>query len=371
MTGEQLRPVVIGAATGTGEHQHTGTTGICWVPNDHEPDGTPGLPTRRGRSVLDPTPYAAEMQSVSNAAGDLLRRHGWMPGEVLGSGVEGTVLALSSEMVAKVWHGRSPQDIERLHQFTTAVARAELPFGTPRIVDVLRDENVLITVERRLPGEPMRPGFEPEPPAASEAEAACLTRVLGALAGAETHRDMAVLPVLPGEPAFDDARPFAHSLADLVEQQVARAPGPLSREFGDLDALVAATASSLRSLPSTGPHRLVHGDLIPGNVLVNSTNTVVGVLDFGFFTTLGDPAFDAALTASIFDMYGPRARASESLLDEAFRDVFGHDVARLDAYRAAYALSTANAFSPEGTDGHFAWCVQMLRRPEVIAAVRD
>lgn len=311
------------------------------------------------------------MPSISDAAGDLLRRHGWMPGEVLGSGVEGTVLALSSETVAKVWHGRSSKDIERLHQFTTAVAGAELPFGTPRVVDVLRDEHALVTVERRLCGEPMRPGFEPEPSAATEAEAACLTAVLAALAGAETHPDMAVLPVLPGEPAFDHARPFAHSLADLVENLVARTPGPLSREFDDLDVLVAATASSLRSLPATGRHRLLHGDLIPGNVLVDTAYRVVGVLDFGFFTTLGDPAFDAAITASIFDMYGPRARVSESLLDEAFRDAFDHDVVRLNVYRAAYALTTAHAFSPEGTDGHFAWCVQMLRRPEVIAAVRD
>lgn len=91
----------------------------------------------------------------------------------------------------------------------------------------------------------------------------------------------------------------------------------------------------------------------------------MAVLDFGFLTTVGDPAFDAAVTASIFDMYGPRATATEALLDEALADRFGHDPARLAVHRAAYALVTGNCFSASGSDGHFAWCVRMLRRRDV------
>jgi hypothetical protein len=33
--------------------------------------------------------------------------------------------------------------------------------------------------------------------------------------------------------------------------------------------------------------------------------------------------------------------------------------------RAAYAIATATCFSASGSDGHFAWCVAMLQRPDV------
>lgn len=34
-------------------------------------------------------------------------------------------------------------------------------------------------------------------------------------------------------------------------------------------------------------------------------------------------------------------------------------------YRAAYALAGANAYSAQGEDGHFAWCVATFERPDV------
>ena len=46
------------------------------------------------------------------------------------------------------------------------------------------------------------------------------------------------------------------------------------------------------------------------------------------------------------------------------------DPRRAAVYRAAYAVVTATCFSPTGEDGHFAWCVAMLRRADVQAALR-
>ena len=86
-------------------------------------------------------------------------------------------------------------------------------------------------------------------------------------------------------------------------------------------------------------------------------------------TTVGDPAFDGAVTASIFDMYGPRAADTEAILDAAIAGRFGYDPRRLAVYRAAYALVTSNCFSASGSDGHFAWCVRMLQRPQVLDAL--
>ena len=48
----------------------------------------------------------------------------------------------------------------------------------------------------------------------------------------------------------------------------------------------------------------------------------------------------------------------------------GHDPARLAVHRAAYAIVTATCFSASGSDGHFAWCVAMLARPDVRRCLR-
>ena len=39
-------------------------------------------------------------------------------------------------------------------------------------------------------------------------------------------------------------------------------------------------------------------------------------------------------------------------------------------HRAAYAIVIATCFSATGEDGHFAWCVAMLGRDEVLAVLR-
>ena len=97
------------------------------------------------------------------------------------------------------------------------------------------------------------------------------------------------------------------------------------------------------------------------NIHVDTAGNPVAVLDFGFLTAAGDPTFDAAITASIFDMYGPQAAKTEAILDDAL----AADPERRAIYRAAYALATANCFSASGSDGHFAWCVRMLERTEI------
>lgn len=62
-------------------------------------------------------------------------------------------------------------------------------------------------------------------------------------------------------------------------------------------------------------------------------------------------------------------RATEARLQASFERRLGHDPERLDVYRAAYALATSTCFDPSGRDGHFTWCVDLLNRPSVRAAV--
>lgn len=64
---------------------------------------------------------------------------------------------------------------------------------------------------------------------------------------------------------------------------------------------------------------LVHGDLIPANLLFTD-GAAPGEIDFGFQRTYGDPDFDVAITPAIFDMYGPDAKRITRVLTRALAD---------------------------------------------------
>jgi aminoglycoside phosphotransferase (APT) family kinase protein len=121
----------------------------------------------------------------------------------------------------------------------------------------------------------------------------------------------------------------------------------------DVDTILTDTVAALHSLRPAAP-RLVHGDLIAANVLGSGAHATA-VLDFGFLSTAGDPAFDAAIAASCFDMWGSRARDGERELEQAFVSAFEQDRHRYSIYRAAYALTTACCFGTDLSEGHFAW----------------
>ncbi len=75
--------------------------------------------------------------------------------------------------------------------------------------------------------------------------------------------------------------------------------------------------------------------------------------------------FDAALTASFTDMYSPDAVRNEARLQKAITRRLPFDSVTYAVYRAAYALITSCSYSNDGSDGHFAWCVRLLRRPDI------
>lgn len=136
----------------------------------------------------------------------------------------------------------------------------------------------------------------------------------------------------------------------------------------DFDRRYASLRKRLAVLESY-PETVIHGDLVPENILVDDQARPVAVLDFGFLTTAGDPRLDAAIAACVMNMYGPHAPAiTDALTAQAAQDL-GYPLDVLLIYQATYAVTTANAFTPDGSDGHFAWCINQLRRPDIADAL--
>ncbi|WP_416965466.1 phosphotransferase family protein [Streptomyces sp. Agncl-13] len=295
------------------------------------------------------------------------RGHG-PPVRPLAAGVEGAVYRLGDGTVGKVWSGRRPAGVELMRRVYEDIAghAALLPFATPEILAVEEHDGVLVTYERELGGVPLRsdsavvaPGRE----LAARETGALLTvlRGLAAVPGTEAMRRLTAQgddrPLWEGHARFPDA------LAALVLRAVRRHGDLLAAQVPDLAGIVRRTVDSLRALPDGGPVSVVHGDLVPPNIHVDDTGAPVAVLDFGFLTTAGDPAFEAAVAAAVWDMYGPYAERHTVTLTRLFAEEFRYPPDTLVLYRRAYALATYDLFSSDGGDGHFRWCAGVLTRP--------
>jgi hypothetical protein len=274
----------------------------------------------------------------------LLRAAGYPVTHEVGRGMEGVVAALDEERVVKVWDRRPRAEVDRLRVFYDAVhgglEEAGVGLAVPRIVDVGDVAGLVVTVHPMLRGR-AEPGSGPGP----------VVEVLAGLSQVAVRPEMAVLPVPDGERPFDPAVPFGVSLGDLVLRRAVL--------LGDLlpDGVADRMAEALRAVPPVPP-RLVHGDLGPVHVLLDGGRPV-GLLDFGYVSTLGDPAFDAAVAACLQDMFGPGAAAATAAFDDLVVRRFGHDPAMLVLYRAAYGLVTASCLV--GHPGqHLDWCLDLV-----------
>lgn len=271
--------------------------------------------------------------------------------------------------MAKVWRERGTASLERLQSCYADVAAAGLPFETPEIVTVERIDGSSVTYERKLPGTPLQARLRFDDLEIEAAAAGCVTEVLGALAAVPATASMRQLAALDEDrPLWDGADSFPAALDGLLSRRAERFGPVIRARLPDFDRRLAALRDRLPTLGGR-PDAVIHGDLFGENILVDDAARPLAVLDFGFLTTAGDPRLDAAITAAVMNMYGPHALAITLDLTPRIARGLGYPADVLLVYQAAYAVATASAFTPDGTDGHFAWCLRQLTRPDITEAL--
>jgi hypothetical protein len=289
---------------------------------------------------------------------DHFARLGYPAARPLAAGVEGAVYHLGDGLVAKVWGRRRVSELLLWQDFYADVAASGLSFATPVVLRVEEIDGRGVTLERELPGTPLL--IDADSSTVDTGVVESIIAVLQELATVPSTAAMRRLPVLDEDSAFRrDGDDFPTALIALLDRRTARSRDVLRARVADFDRRYAVVVALLGQLDRT-PDTVVHGDLFADNVLADATGRPAAVLDFGFLSGAGDPRFDAAVTAGIMNMYGPHAAAITESLTERLATALGYSTDVLRLYRAAYAIATSTAFTPDGTDGHFAWCARQL-----------
>jgi Phosphotransferase enzyme family len=284
--------------------------------------------------------------------------------EPLATGMEGAVYRLGRGLVAKVWGTDKPlAELLAVQEFHADLARQPLPFTTPELIDVAAVDGRSVTIERELHGRPLQDHVVAGAGVPALVEE-CLGIVLESLASVPDLPSAHALAVLSEPRPFRDGVDWPTALTALLERRLSRFGDQLRAAVDDFPAVFALLTPALGAIGSRRAG-VVHGDICGVNILVDDDLRPTALLDWGFLSTAGDPAFDASVASGIFEMYGDDARSIDDRLVDVLARRLGIPREHLLVYRAAYAVATSNAYDPEGSDGHFAWCIRTLRRGDV------
>jgi aminoglycoside phosphotransferase (APT) family kinase protein len=288
----------------------------------------------------------------------------------LAAGVEGAIYDLGDAAIAKVWRQRQVGELELMQRFYRDVSAAGLPFATPEIVNIEQANGSTVSYEAKLPGQPLQLRLSTDDRRPEPVAARCVIDVLQALASVPSTTSMRQVAVLDEDRPFwtEGEDSFLAALLDLLHRRAERFGEVIRSNLPDFDLRYACLRDRLAELTDR-PNTVIHGDLFAGNIHVNADGHPLAVLDFGFLTTAGDPRFDAAIAANIMNMYAPQAPAITRELTASVAAELGYPLDILLVYQAAYAVATSNAFTDDGSDGHFAWCIAQLNRQDVASAL--
>ncbi|MFI5697480.1 phosphotransferase family protein [Kribbella sp. NPDC051586] len=292
-----------------------------------------------------------------------LRVLGYGDAEQIDIGMQGAVFRLGGGKVAKIWFYAGEEELRTLGELYGTI-EGQMPFRTPRMLDLRQPGPYWVTIGAELPGVPLRSVAPAYGTAGWERARDCVVDVLAALAEIEAPEVLHRMTVLDeADPFRPEGVSWIEALTDLVRRRVARFGDQLAAVIDNFDAKVERLLNQLSELkePET---RLVHGDVTAGNILVDGDLWPVALLDLGLLTMPGDPVFDAAAAGSLIELWSPRVREVEAAFDQAFVEQLGYDAEQLLLYRRIHSLLIANAHDqdPYGRDSAVPLAAKLFNR---------
>ncbi len=292
----------------------------------------------------------------------ILEKYGLSDATALGGGMEAKVYAYGNNKALKIYEGTSTFDeLEVLRQFYALLDAELVNYSFPQIDEVFQEENCVVTIERFLQGTPL--SFVLSSLSHEQMNSVIqnyLTMVLN-LSKLGTPKNLSRLKLFdPHQLSQTTEGDWHQFLIRFLNFQLSHIESNLKRDV-TLFLEKFEILSQILSFPYEGAYQLIHGDICPGNVLIDEQYHPTALLDFGLLTMYGDPYFDLATSWVFFDMYDELkanlyGRFRDILLDRVGQDKQG----LLHRYILIYSILSANTYSRDCSDGHYHWCINNL-----------
>lgn len=311
--------------------------------------------SREDVSAIDPQARAAALRHFN------LDQAAW-----LGKGTEAEVYRLSESRVLKLYADpRRATKLEVLKSFYASLQPASLGFALPEIYDIVSIQGLLAVEERRIEGRPLAdvlPTLEEK--AAADVRHVYLDAVLKLGEVQSPYGRARYLLFDDADTSDASSSSFGELIYQLARVKLERRRAALTRDVVGLNEKDRALGEACRLQAGDGPRSVIHGDFFPGNVLVDPSLVVRGVVDFGSFTMFGDRLYDVALACVLYDMYGPnRVTVRDELVALAVERLGSHAESALYRYAMAYAFLSCDLYADPGglrEDDHYRWAVDLL-----------
>jgi hypothetical protein len=289
------------------------------------------------------------------ARAETMREFGLGEGSILAVGHEAEVLALDESRVLRIYKPAADLAIiAGRRAFYDSLNRSTVPFSVTDVLEEHLNGGIVSVVERRIPGMSLDVALQTMQGSVRD------YALLGFVDAASQIRLLASSLPRPGELLG------AHQLKcdrwdDFLLQRAQRG---LASHADRLDGMEGMTESARRALDHLGnllsrtvepTVALVHGDYHLGNVMVDGSGRITGVVDFGALTLAGDADLDLACT--ILNLTGvPAITREDRRLVSEHATRLGGSPETVELYSLYYAFR----FLGEAREGLFRWCVEQI-----------
>jgi hypothetical protein len=289
-----------------------------------------------------------------------------------------TPIALGTEAEVYEWDDRHVlklySDNDRLPQFETLrnfynnLETGKSGLILPIIENIVHHRNIIAVIERRVAGIPLEellPNLDEEQlMQAEDLYVDAMWKLKDIRIGKKPKTYLLFDKKQQSRITLD--RSFEKFYADMLLQKIKRVSKFFELYIPSFPQKAVALVASLHDSqqPSLS---IVHGDIFPGNVLVQEDldpASGIGVIDFGSFTLFGNYLLDIAGGFGYYQMYNPnRTSIRWRLLTKVLDRLTPKERSMFFQYLLANAILTSDLYvnGPDPhTDDHFRWAVEIV-----------
>ena len=232
----------------------------------------------------------------------ILRQEGLDDPTFLGAGEDAWAFAFSDTEAIRIFPHASQDFVSELVGLYDRLRGHSFSFQCPRIHEVRVHEEIVYTIEARLPGRPMGEFCREVDGEGRRRVLRNYLMALRELASVEmSDRDFGGLTASAVWPTAGTWKEFLRRGLETSWRQVGL---QLSDGLPDLRRIVSRLEILIEERMDWDRKSLVHGDAYPGNVLVDDSGEVATILDFGRYSLVGDPRLDVAIGIELTEMVG-------------------------------------------------------------------